>query len=228
MPLTSEQAKAMNQRPRITAAEEQRMVQMWAGGATNSEVYAEFPDHPPGTINNKKTKLRARIADRVRQEAVELVDSPNRRKPARIADNQRKRDRAVWLEDAHIASAFMLNPETGRKEFVESLVDARKLKVYWDAQERANLRIAEELGELPQRMAVQLETHGKATYEIPGLDIGEVVRSWGQGSSESVTVAEVTPEPEPEPVRREVPAEYVGKTARPPKPDDPPREPIFV
>jgi hypothetical protein len=44
-----------------------------------------------------------------------------------------------------------VNPGTGRKEFVESLVDARKLKVYWDAQDRANLRIAEELGELPQR-----------------------------------------------------------------------------
>ena len=47
-------------------------------------------------------------------------------------------------------SCYASNPETGEQEFVEQLVDARKLKVYSDAILKANRAIAEELGQLPQ------------------------------------------------------------------------------
>lgn len=215
MSLTPERAAEIRQRPRITPAEEERMVSMWAAGAPNSEVHAAFPEYHPGTIDNKKVKLRPRIIDRVRQEAVEMTDSPNRRKPARVADAQRQRDQAVWLMGEHIKSAFMVNPETGLKEFVESLIDYRKVRVYWEGLGRANQRIAEELGELMSRLQAQAQPDGKATYEIPGLDINDIVQGWNV-PTESTSAFDPVPveEPEPPPVRRPVPPEHAGKAAR--------------
>lgn len=40
--------------------------------------------------------------------------------------------------------------------------------------------IAEDYGQLPTRAAPVPPDMGKATYEIPGIDLGEVVRSWEQ------------------------------------------------
>jgi hypothetical protein len=41
-------------------------------------------------------------------------------------------------------------------------------------------QLGEMLGQLPTRAAPVPADHGKATYEIPGVDLAEVVRSWEQ------------------------------------------------
>jgi hypothetical protein len=54
MTLTSEQAKAMNARPRIGPVEEARMIALFAEGKKPAEVAPLFPDSPQNHPNPVK------------------------------------------------------------------------------------------------------------------------------------------------------------------------------
>ena len=55
MGMTSEQAIAMNNRPRIHPEQKDRMISMWADGASVAEVHEEFPEWSTGTLANRKS-----------------------------------------------------------------------------------------------------------------------------------------------------------------------------
>ena len=52
-----------------------------------------------------------------------------------------------------------------------------------DAKHKIMRQLEESSGQLPTRSAPTPD-HGKATYEIPGVDLGEVVKGWDQQPSE--------------------------------------------
>ena len=150
MTLTTEQAVALNQRPRMTEAEVEQMIMMRANGMSASEIAERFPQYAAGTIFNKLSKRKAQVEDLRRANAVKFEDIPGVRKPSRVNDSWELRTAYRMLFRAHLDSCYASNPETGEQEFVEQLVDVRKLKVYSDAILKANRAIAEELGQLPQ------------------------------------------------------------------------------
>jgi hypothetical protein len=150
MTLTTEQAVALNQRPRMTEAEVDQMIVMRANGMSAAEIAEQFPQYAAGTIFNKLSKRKAQVEDLRRANAVKFEDIPGVRKPSRVNDSWELRTAYRMLFRAHLDSCYASNPETGEQEFVEQLVDARKLKVYSDAILKANRAIAEELGQLPQ------------------------------------------------------------------------------
>ena len=150
MTLTTERAVALNQRPRMTEAEVDQMIVMRANGMSAAEIAEQFPQYAAGTIFNKLSKRKAQVEDLRRANAVKFEDIPGVRKPSRVNDSWELRTAYRMLFRAHLDSCYASNPETGEQEFVEQLVDARKLKVYSDAILKANRAIAEELGQLPQ------------------------------------------------------------------------------
>lgn len=71
------------------------------------------------------------------------------------------------------------------QEFAETVdIKGSPANEYWHKLEALKAKllkdIAEEEGQLPTRAAPVPPDTGKATYEIPGIDLGEVVKSWEQ------------------------------------------------
>jgi hypothetical protein len=58
------------------------------------------------------------------------------------------------------------------------------------AQAKQNIlkAIAEDYGQLPTRAAPIPPEQGKATYEMPGVDLGEVIQQWAQAQIAPVEV----------------------------------------
>jgi hypothetical protein len=79
-----------------------------------------------------------------------LSDIPGVRKAARVNDFWELRTTAKELIRAHLDSCYAADPVTGVLEFVEQLVDARKLKLYWEMVAKANRSIMIETGQQPQ------------------------------------------------------------------------------
>jgi hypothetical protein len=61
MGMTSEQAKAMALRPRITAEEEDQMVSLRAEGKKPPEIALLFPAYAQGTIANLLSRKKDRV-----------------------------------------------------------------------------------------------------------------------------------------------------------------------
>lgn len=53
MTLTTEQAVAMNQRPRMSDAEVEEMISLRADGYSVADIASRFPQYAQGTIANK-------------------------------------------------------------------------------------------------------------------------------------------------------------------------------
>jgi hypothetical protein len=71
------------------------------------------------------------------------------------------------------------------QQFADSMgTDGEPTSEHWlrlsQAKQNILKAIAEDYGQLPTRAAPVPADHGKATYEIPGVDLAEVVRSWEQ------------------------------------------------
>jgi len=144
---TSEQARELALRPRISAAEEEQMISLFADGLSTAEVHLQFPAWSQGTIANRKTGWKSRIDDLRRARSVQLSDIPGVRKAARVNDYWELRTTAKMLIQKHLESCYAADPVSGVLEFVEQLVDARKLKVYWDMVGKANRAIEAETGQ---------------------------------------------------------------------------------
>ena len=86
MTLTTEQAVALNQRPRMTEAEVEQMIMMRANGMSASEIAERFPQYAAGTIF-KLSKRKAQVEDLRRANAVKFEDIPGVRKPSRVNDS---------------------------------------------------------------------------------------------------------------------------------------------
>jgi hypothetical protein len=184
--MTSEQARELAQRPRITEAEEGQMISLFADGYSVADVASQFPQYAAGTIANRKTGWKAQIDDLRRARAVPFKDIPGVRKPARVNDYWELRTAYRMLFRTHLESCYATNPETGEKEFVEQLVDARKLKVYSDAILKANRAIAEELGQLPQ--AAPGLPQNASHYNLVGSSNLHLVDQGGDYTPRSVSV----------------------------------------
>ena len=87
MSLTSEQAVALNGRPRIPPDVEDQAVSMWAEGSSDAEVQARFPTWAVGTFRNLRGRKKAEIDDLRRQRTVQFSDVAGTRKQARIDDH---------------------------------------------------------------------------------------------------------------------------------------------
>ena len=150
MTLTSEQAIAMNARPRMTEAEVEQMISLRADGRSVAEIHMQFPQYAQGTIANKLTARKDQVDDLRRARTVQLSDVPGARLAARANDYWELRTTARMLYRKHLESCYATNPVTGEREFVEQLVDARKLKVYQDMVIKANYRLDVLTGQIPQ------------------------------------------------------------------------------
>jgi len=148
MSLTSEQARAMNGRPRISPDQKDRMISMWADGCSVAEVHEEFPEWSVQGLANRKSDLKDQIEDLRRARSVQLSEIPGARQAARVNDYWELRTIFRMLAHKHLESCYATNLESGEREFVEQLVDARKMKVYNDAIGKNNRAIAEETGQL--------------------------------------------------------------------------------
>ena len=114
---------------------------MYAEGATDAEVHGQFPAWAEGTFRNRRRGWKDQIDDLRRARTVQLWDIPGTRKAARVNDYWELRSTAKWLIQKHLESCYAADPVSGVLEFVEQLVDARKLKVYWDMVGKANRAI---------------------------------------------------------------------------------------
>ena len=150
MTLTTEQARELAQRPRMTEAEVEQMIMMRANGMSAAEIAEQFPQYAAGTIFNKLSKRKAQVEDLRRARTVQCRTflAPVRR-PASTTIGSCVRPRR-WLIQKHLESCYAADPVSGVLEFVEQLVDARKLKVYWDMVGKANRAIMIETGQQPQ------------------------------------------------------------------------------
>jgi hypothetical protein len=166
MTLDSAQAKVLAAQPRITPKERDRLVSLLAEGKKPAELAIQF-GKAVGTIYNFQTRNKEEITERRRKQSVQFEDLFIVRKQARLDDYQDQRNTAAMLIRAHLASCWATDPVTGEKEFVERLVDARKLKVYADMMDKALRRTAEETGQLPQRVEGLDE---RWTPKLLGLD----------------------------------------------------------
>jgi hypothetical protein len=148
MSLTSEQAKALSAAPRMTPEVVDQAVSMYAEGATDAEVHERFPTWAAGTFRNLRGRKKAEIDDLRRARTVQFTDIAGVRKQARLDDYWGQRTAYMMLFREHLASCLAINPVTGEKEFVEQLVDARKLKIYSDMIGKFNKLLALETGQL--------------------------------------------------------------------------------
>jgi hypothetical protein len=144
---TSEQARELATRPRITAAEEEQMISLFADGYSTADVASQFPTWSQGTIANRKTGWKSQIEDLRRARSVQFTDIPGVRKPARVNDYWELRTIYKFLIQKHLESCYAADPVTGVLEFVEQLVDFRKLKTYSGELIKANRMIESEMGQ---------------------------------------------------------------------------------
>jgi hypothetical protein len=163
MSLTSEQAKALSAAPRMTPEVVDQAVSMYAEGATDAEVHERFPTWAAGTFRNLRGRKKAEIDDLRRARTVQFSDIAGVRKQARLNDYWDLRTAYLFLFKAHLESCYAVNPVTGEREFVEQLVDARKLKMY-SAEVRSALK------QLMIETGQQVQLDKSMTREALGLD----------------------------------------------------------
>jgi hypothetical protein len=115
-----------------------------------------------------------------RARSVQFKDIPGVRKAARVNDFWELRTTAKMLIQKHLESCYAVDPVSGVLEFVEQLVDARKLKVYWDMVGKANKAIESEMGQqiapLPAVGAVTESRRFAGADGAGGVDYGELVQ----------------------------------------------------
>ena len=87
MTLTTEQARELAQRPRMTEAEVEQMIVMRANGMSAAEIAEQFPQYAAGTVFNKLSKRKAQVDDLRRARSVQFEDIPGVRKPSRVNDS---------------------------------------------------------------------------------------------------------------------------------------------
>jgi hypothetical protein len=184
MTLTTEQAIALNARPRMTEAEVEQMIVMRANGMSAVEIAEQFPQYAAGTVFNKLSKRKAKIDDLRRARSVQFEDIPGVRKQTRVNDAWEERCTYKFLARAHLESCYATNPVTGEREFVEQLVDARKLKVYSELMFKANRIMMVEMGQqiapLPAVGAVTESRRSAGADGAGGVDYGELVQKHQQ------------------------------------------------
>lgn len=61
---------------------------------------------------------------------------------------------------------------------IEVSVDGPEYRAYSQEQTRLIRMIADEVGQIPVRAPASPTDHGRYTYTIPGVDLGEVVDGW--------------------------------------------------
>ena len=147
---------------------------------------AEF-NRAPQTIKNIKYQNRERVAElRALREAdldelYWIRDSDYRLELRQDAFEKCLQQQAV------IAARIKKLEKHPRRDDVFIVDELKNLHDQWNKKEQLKqqmLRYVEEsAGQLPTRSAPTPD-HGRATYEIPGVDLGEVVKGWGQQSSE--------------------------------------------
>src|SRR5215211_5152106 len=108
------------------------MISLFADGYSTADVASQFPTWSQGTIANRKTGWKSQIEDLRRARSVQFKDIPGGRKPARVNDYWELRTIYKFLIQKHLESCYAADPVTGVLEFVEQLVDFRKLKTYSD------------------------------------------------------------------------------------------------
>jgi hypothetical protein len=90
----------------------------------------------------------------------------------------------MMLFRKHLESCYATNPETGEKEFVEQLVDARKLKIYSDAVDKNNKMLMIETGQqlrLDEKWTEKaLGVDGRGGVDYPALV--QTTREWDAGA----------------------------------------------
>jgi hypothetical protein len=146
MPLTSEQARAMNAQPKISVEDRDRLIHLLAEGKKPAELALQF-GKAVGTIYNFATRWKAEIDDLRRSRTVQFDDIAGTRKQARLDDYWSLRTAFMMLFRKHLESCYATNPMTGEKEFIEQLVDAKKLKIYSDAVDKNNRLLMIETGQ---------------------------------------------------------------------------------
>ena len=180
MSLTTEQATDLAHRPRITADEKVQMLSLFADGYSTADVHSQFPQYAAGTIANRKTDWKAEIEDLRRARSVQFKDIPGVRKPARVNDYWELRSMYKFLIQKHFESCYAADPVTGVLEFVEQLVDYRRLKAYSDQVHKANRAIESEMGQqiapLPAAGEAGLSRQVAGVDGAGGLDYQELVQ----------------------------------------------------
>jgi hypothetical protein len=166
MSLTSEQAVALNGRPRIPPDVEDQAVSMWAEGSSDAEVQVRFPTWAVGTFRNLRGRKKAEIDDLRRQRTVQFSDVAGTRKQARIDDHWQIRTAYMMLFRKHLESCYAMDPATGEKEFFEQLVDVKRLQMY-------SSEIRAELKALMIETGQQMQMPEEYTRYALGLNSGE-------------------------------------------------------
>jgi hypothetical protein len=141
-------------------------------------VASQFPTWSQGTIANRKTGWKSQIEDLRRARNVKFTDIPGVRKPARVNDYWELRSMYKFLIQKHLESCYAADPVTGVLEFVEQLVDFRKLKTYSGELIKANRMIESEMGQqvapLPAVGAVTESRRFSGADGADGVDYGEL------------------------------------------------------
>jgi hypothetical protein len=210
MALTSERAAAMNQWPRMTEADVERAIGLFAAGCTAEEVHQQMPEWSAGTFANRKVGWKDRIAAVQRAKTVELDHIPMARQEARL-DGYSDAFMSAWLlYRAQVRQCWIPNPNTGELEHMGTLEGGRLLKIYADVMHRMGRLIGEERGQL---RPVLEKDPGKVTYEIPGVDLAAVAKDWAQQPDAPVSDSEFEPPPVTAP-GGPMPEEFMGKDER--------------
>jgi hypothetical protein len=164
------------------------MISLRADGCSVAEIQMQFPAYAKGTIANLMTRRKAQVDDLRRARSVRFEDIPGVRKPTRVNDYWELRSAWMHLYRTHLNSCYATNPETGEQEFVEQLVDARKLKVYADGIIKAKTRIEAEMG---QQIAPSAGPDVAWTRKVTGadgaggIDYSELVRKHAEWQARS-------------------------------------------
>jgi hypothetical protein len=185
MSLTSEQAKEISARPRIPPEVEDKAISMYAEGKSDTEVHEAFPMWAAGTFRNLRGRKKAEINDLRRARTVQFTDVEGVRKQARVDDLWDLRTAYKILFKAHLESCFAANPLTGKREFVERLVDWQRLKAY-SSEVRASLKAL--MIETGQQLQLDDTKWAEKVLGVDGrggVDYGVIVeatREWDAGA----------------------------------------------
>ena len=133
------------------------------------------------------------------QQYINLVAMENSAEIAELQAMAEEKRRELWVMDPYnralerMTDIEDLNEEiehvkAARSEFAEQMgrqsepINDLYLKLM-DLKHKLMRHLEESSGQLPTRAAPQPE-RGRASYEIPGVDLGEVVKGWSESPSE--------------------------------------------
>ena len=165
-----------------------------------------------GTIYNQQTRDKDKIAAR-REELLGVVHA---------------KTAGLWINDLVQSTEVLeaLADDTIARR-AEPNLPARDVSRY-NRDARQFIRDAHEVnGLIKQRVQAEVASEGTITYELVGVDLNEVTKTWGQAGSAVVPAADAVPEPVPVPMCSEVPPEHMGKAAAEAAREQAAREPVF-